>query len=322
MCDIPSHGDEALEVFEDRSLQTPQQSPQGVAAAAAAAANAGAGGSPKSRGGAGEALDTSSPPTAKNPGGGGGGGVTDGAAERFRPTHVVYLEASLEQIVEQQGRRGAGTTAEAGGAAGGKEAETKLRARLERYFAQEQQAEPLEGEDPASADNAPPGDKKRRPSNHNESGGGSQGHAAPRELAGEHGHKGDRRLEEGRWIPAVARSLQDRYAIRVRVINAEDGQGGAEDALSAVVAAVDEHVCAGEVPGFVWMLSDGQHGGGTTAAGEAVKNLVEGKKLRQGSSGDGGGGADGGGGGCGEGCQPAGDEMLLYGPCNMCCREK
>ena len=321
LCDIPSHADAALEIFEDRSPQTPEQPPLG--GITAAGATAGAGGSPKSRGGVGEGLDSNSPRTAPDPAAGGaaGAGATGEVAERFRPTHVVYLHASLEHIVERQGQRGTAGAGEAAGA--GKEAEAKLRARLERYFAQEQQADPLEAateSTPPDSAPAPPGEK-RRPSN--SSSNSSSSRRGPGTQAGGHGNgsgdDGDRSEAERRWIPATARSLQDRYAIRVQAINAEDSGGGGggggsgreEDASDAVVAAVDEHVCGGEVPGFVWMLSGGD-GGADPALEEDAGRTSADKKPREGS---GGGGSDGGG-VSGESCGPAGNGV----DCTQCFR--
>lgn len=275
-----------MEIFEDCSPHSPQQPPQGITAAA----NAGAG-SPKSRCGAGEGLDSYSPSTATNPTG--AGGATDVVADRFRPTHVVYLDASLEHIVEQQG------LGEAGG--GGKEAEAKLRARLERYFAQEQQAETLEATDSTSTENVHSGEKQR-PSKSN--GPGSKEKTAPGEEVGVH-RNGDHSRDEGRWIPATATALQDRYAIKVHAINSEDGGGGEGDASDVVVTAVDEHICGGEVPAFVWMLSGGD-GVDTAVVEEAGKSSAEEKKVPQEDS-DGVGGGEGG--AFGEGCQAAGDEM-------------
>lgn len=276
LCDIPSHGDVALEIFGDRPPQPPQQSSKSNTPAAAVEAVSGSAGSSKSRGGGSEGLGrSSSPPTTISPVAGAAADAQSGVAVgEFQPTHVVYLNASLEYIVAQQGLREAG--AEGGG--GGKEAEAKLRADLDRYFAEEQQHSPpeMKGDGSTSTENAPLREKQRRSTN----GPGNEKQNAAGEEAGVDGN-GDGSREEERWIPATARALQDRYAIEAEAI---DGEGGEEGDGSGVVSAVDELLCGGEVPTFVWMLS----GGDVDVAVEEGESSAEEKTQRQANGGRGG----------------------------------
>lgn len=257
LCDIPSHGDVTEEIFGNRPPLSPQQSSKSNAAAASAtAAGAGGGGgtgSPKTKGtgneGSGRSstpLPTMSPPAA-------GASVADAESdvvvEGFQPTHVVYLDASLPYIVKQQGLRGAG--AEGGGGAAGKEAEAKLRADLERYFAEEkhqQDSQPV-----------------------------MKGSREELRVGGSSGSQ-----EAEQWIPATARALQERYEITAEVIDAEGVEEG-EVSVSEMVRAVDQHLCGGEVPAFVWMLS----GGNVGSVEEAGESSAEEKMERQANGGRG-----------------------------------
>lgn len=169
----------------------------------------------------------------------------------FRPTHVIYLAASLEYIVAQQGREvGSGTGT---GTGGGKEAEAKLRGDIERYFAQEQQAEQPEttgGGTMPIGTASPPGDQQRTGDNGSSNatdnaGGGKAGTAAD-----ENGYR-DTGEEQG-WIPATARVLQHRFLIKAQAVDVEAVETDGD--VSGVVDAVHDHLCGAETPGFVWML--------------------------------------------------------------------
>lgn len=238
------------EIFGDATLPSPQQSSKGnIAGAATTTATATVGSGRRS---------SSTPPTATSPSASAGGSVaTDvaqssdvAAVEDFQPTHIVYLDASLEYIVSQQGLRGGGT--EGAGGAAGKEAEAKLRADLERYFAEEQQQADTQSDNKGGDDGV---------------GGG--------------GNSDSSRREGERWIPATARALQERYAITAAAIDAEGegeddgGEGGVS--VSGVVSAVDQHLCGGEVPAFVGMLSGGS-GGASSAVEEGGSSAEEEEK--------------------------------------------
>ncbi|CAN0450481.1 unnamed protein product [Ectocarpus sp. 12 AP-2014] len=169
----------------------------------------------------------------------------------FRPTHMVYLAASLEYIVAQQGREvGAGTGT---GIGGGKEAEAKLRGDIERFFAQEQQAEQPEttgsGTMPIGTASSP-GEQKRTRDNgssiaRDNAGGGTAGTAAD-----ENGYR-DTGEAQG-WIPATARALQHRFLIKAQAVDVEAVETDGD--VSGVVDAVHDHLCGAETPGFLWML--------------------------------------------------------------------
>ncbi len=282
LCDLPAHGDVAFEIFGDRPASPPQQAAQTSDTAAASATDAAAGAArPKSRGGGGEGSDgSSSPSTSANPASAAAAGVTAGQPDEiragiingmYRPTHVVYLDASLEYILAQQERRG---EAGAAGGAGGKDPKAKLRDDLERYFAQEQQQQqgelPDGGSTPVEKTAAPGG--KQPQSNAGPSGG-------ERKVGSVGTGDGAGGRAEGRWVPATARVLEDLLKVEVEVVDVEGagGGGGSGDGDApgaAVVSAVDNHLCGGEVPAFVAMLSEGGHGEATAA--DAVASGAEG----------------------------------------------
>lgn len=246
LCNIPSHGDVAAEIFGDDPPQSPQQSSKGsTATTTTATGTAGSG-----------RRSSSTPPTAASPPAAGvsvadAAQPDDDAVEYFQPTHVVYLDASLEHIVSQQGLRGGG--AEGGGGAAGKEAEAKLRADIERYFAEEEQQQLREDTQPDTKGNG-------------------------EEEAGGDGNGDSSRREGERWIPATARALQERYAIKAAAIDAEGGgEDGGGVSVSRVVGAVNQHLCGGEIPAVVKMLS----GGGAGSAEEQGESPADEKMERQ-----------------------------------------
>lgn len=262
--DIPSAGDVISKIFDD----PPSESPPAIAAAPRVAGGAGGGdstGSPKSRGGGGEgSRGNSRSPTGASTA---ANAQADADVGDFIPTHVVYLHASLEHIVAQRGQHD-GTRSEGtqkgGDAGGGAESDSRLREDIERYFSQEQEKGPSATTTADDGTSTPPGkqqprrksskgsgDDKRRAATGEEPGTGERG-----------GGKNSETPPKERWMPATARALQHRHGVEVEVIDAEGVEGG----MAGVIAAVDKHVCGGRLPGFVWMLSDGDGGDGAAAA--------------------------------------------------------
>ncbi|CBJ32377.1 conserved unknown protein [Ectocarpus siliculosus] len=250
LCDIPSHGDVAPDIFADQALgpSPPRPSPT-IPAGDSRAGVGGTPGSPKSRGGGVEGrAGSDSPLAAMVP-------TSDAQPEEvvggFRPTHVVYLAASLEYIVAQQGREvGAGTATDTGG---GKEAEAKLRGDIERFFAQEQQAEQPQttggGTMPIGTASSP-GGQKRTGDNGSSNAIDNAGGGTAETAADENGYR-DTGEEQG-WIPATARALQHRFLIKAQAVDVEAVETDGD--VSGVVDAVHDHLCGAETPGFVWML--------------------------------------------------------------------
>lgn len=232
LCDIPSHGDEASDLFAARCTSRPS-----------------------SRGGpgAGRAPDPAS--------------LQSNLGE-FRPTHVVYLDATADFIA---------ATTQQGGVTGvggrGKETEATLRSDLERFFSEEQKQ--FDAED-AAALPATDGDPKKKKQ------GGGEAKDCQSKIESD---LDDDAVPQPRWVPATIRTLQSKFPVDAEVIDGE------QEDVSMVVDAVDLHLTGGEVPAFVWMLggehdgNDKQAGGVATAAGaeEIVGgegNVSAAKRLR------------------------------------------
>lgn len=105
----------------------------------------------------------------------------------YRPTHVIYLDASADFILAQK---------EQDSGAGGKEVVAKIKGDLERYFAEEQVPSEADG---AGADAL--GQNKRQ----SDLDRGVDEQSGGRE----------------RWVPATAKALRDGYAAKTGVIDAE-----------------------------------------------------------------------------------------------------
>lgn len=220
LCDIPSGGDTASEIFADRSPS--RSSPRNAV-----------GGGRDSPGSRGNVPGRSTPP------------ATDPARHavgEFRPTHVVYLDATADLIVaKREGESARGLD---------KEAEARIRAEVERYFAEEQTQPETDGSNSAA-------EMKRASTEQHEG-------EAPKCVVEGTGTGGDASSGE-RWMPATASALRDAYGAKTAAIKAE-GDG---------VEALDQHLSGGKIPAFVWMLlgdgvveSEGAQDIATDAEGE------------------------------------------------------